>query len=202
VLLRSGTSYGAAAVVLATGTYLDSRVFVSDRSCESGPSGFAAASVLAKTLKEDGLELRRFKTGTPARVLAGSLDYEKMIEQPGDDSPAPFSYINDEVSNSKVSCWLTYTNPDAHKLVADNIEKTAPYGGYTTGVGPRYCLSIEDKVSRFPERERHQLFLEPEGLDTDEVYIQGTSTSLPEDLQEAFYRKIPGLERAVFSRYA
>ena len=202
VLLRSGTEYRAAAVILATGTYLGSRVFVSDRSCESGPSGFAAATVLAKTMREDGFELRRFKTGTPARVFAHSLDYEKMTEQKGDDNPVPFSYINDEVENRKESCWLTYTNPESHKLVAENIEKTAPYGGYTTGIGPRYCLSIEDKVSRFPGRERHQLFLEPEGEETDEVYIQGMSTSLPEALQEEFYRMIPGLENAVFSRYA
>jgi len=202
VLLRTGTEYIARAVILATGTYLGSRVFVSDRSCESGPSGFAAAIVLAKTMQEDGFDFRRFKTGTPARVLAWSLNYENMTEQEGDDDPVPFSYINDEVRNCKVSCWLTYTNPEAHKLVEDNIKLTAPYGGHTTGVGPRYCLSIEDKVSRFPSRERHQLFLEPEGLDTEEVYIQGMSTSLPEALQEQFYRMIPGLEQAVLSRYA
>jgi len=202
VLLRSGTEYKAPAVILATGTYLGSRVFVSDRSVESGPSGFASAAMLSKTMLEDGFVFRRFKTGTPARVLAWSLDYEKMTEQKGDDHPVPFSYINDEVRNSKVSCWLTYTNPEAHKLVADNIELTAPYGGHTTGVGPRYCLSIEDKVSRFPTRERHQLFLEPEGTDTEEVYIQGMSTSLPEALQEEFYKMIPGLEQAMFSRYA
>ena len=202
VLLRSGTMYTAKAVILATGTYLGSRVFVSDRSCESGPSGFAAATELAKTLKADRFELRRFKTGTPARALAWSLDYGKMTEQPGDENPAPFSYLNDEEGNIKESCWLTYTNQDVHKLVFENIEKTAPYGGYTTGVGPRYCLSIEDKVSRFPDRTRHQLFLEPEGMDTEEVYIQGMSTSLPEGLQERMYRLIPGLERAEFSRYA
>ena len=202
VLLRSGTEYEADAVILATGTYLGSRVFVSDRSSEAGPSGFAAAAELARTMREDGFGLRRFKTGTPARVFSWSLDYEKMTEQKGDEDPVPFSYINDEVCNIKESCWLTYTNTKAHKLVADNIEKTAPYGGHTSGVGPRYCLSIEDKVSRFPDRERHQLFLEPEGIDTDEVYIQGMSTSLPEPLQEEFYRMIPGLENAVFSRYA
>ena len=202
VLLRSGTTYSAEAVILATGTYLGSRVFVSDRSCESGPSGFAAAAVLAKTMRDDGFVLRRFKTGTPARVFAWSLDYKKMTEQKGDEDPAPFSYLNDEALKMKESCWLTWTNQEAHKLVAENIEKTAPYGGYTTGIGPRYCLSIEDKVSRFPDRIRHQLFLEPEGMDTEEVYIQGMSTSLPEALQERFYRMIPGLENAVFSRYA
>jgi len=202
VLLRSGEVFGAKVIILATGTYLGSKVFVSDRSKESGPSGFPAATVLAKTLKEDGLGLRRFKTGTPARILSHSIDYEKTTEQPGDPDPIPFSYINDEVSDINVSCWLVYTNPELHKLVFENIEKTAPYGGYTTGVGTRYCLSIEDKVSRFPDRKRHQIFLEPEGLDTEEVYIQGMSTSLPEELQEQMYRMIPGLENAVISKYA
>jgi tRNA uridine 5-carboxymethylaminomethyl modification enzyme len=189
-------------VILATGTYLGSRVFVSDRSVESGPSGFASAALFSKALKEDGFELRRFKTGTPARVHTDSLNYEKMTEQPGEDNPAPFSYLNDEVCNNKVSCWLTYTNPDVHEIVSENLEKTAPYGGYTTGVGTRYCLSIEDKVSRFPDRARHQIFLEPEGMGTDEVYVQGMSTSLPEELQEKVYRKIPGLENAIFLKYA
>ncbi|MCL2112146.1 MAG: tRNA uridine-5-carboxymethylaminomethyl(34) synthesis enzyme MnmG [Clostridiales bacterium] len=202
VLLRSGEECRAAVTILATGTYLGSKVFVSDRVYESGPAGFAASTALAKSLKEDGFELRRFKTGTPARVFAGSLDYEKMTEQRGDENPVPFSYINDEVNNCNVSCWLTYTSPDVHKLVFDNLGKTAPYGGHTTGVGTRYCLSIEDKVSRFPDRERHQLFLEPEGLHTDEVYVQGMSTSLPEELQERAYRLVPGMERAEFSRYA
>jgi len=202
VRLCTGETYEAEAVILATGTYLGSLVFVSSRSKASGPSGFKAATELARTLKEDGFLLRRFKTGTPARILSGSIDYGKMNEQPGETPPIPFSYLNDEVSNTNVSCWLVYTNPELHKLVFDNIEKTAPYGGYTTGVGPRYCLSIEDKVSRFPDRKRHQIFLEPEGLDTDEVYIQGMSTSLPEELQEKMYRMIPGLENAVISKYA
>jgi len=202
VRLRSGTVYEAEAIILATGTYLGSRVFVSDRSSESGPSGFAAATELAKTMKEDGFAFRRFKTGTPARALGRSLDYKKMTEQKGDEDPAPFSFMNDKVENHRISCWLTYTTPEAHALVAENIGLTAPYGGHTTGVGTRYCLSIEDKVSRFPERERHQIFIEPEGLGTDEVYIQGMSTSLPEILQEKFYRMIPGLENATFSRYA
>ena len=202
VLLRSGEEFEAKTVILATGTYLGSRVFVSNRSKESGPSGFPAATVLAKTLKEDGFGLRRFKTGTPARVLSHSIDYKKTTEQPGDLNPIPFSYINDEVGDINVSCWLVYTNPELHRLVFENIEKTAPYGGYTTGVGTRYCLSIEDKVSRFPDRKRHQIFLESEGLDTEEVYIQGMSTSLPEELQEQMYRMIPGLENAVISKYA
>ena len=202
LLLRTGAVYEAKTVILATGTYLGSRVFVSNRSKESGPSGFAAATKLAETMQEDGFEFRRFKTGTPARILKQSIDYKKMKEQPGDKNPVPFSFMNDEISDTNISCWLTYTNPDLHKLVAENLEKTAPYGGYTTGTGTRYCLSIEDKVSRFPDRARHQIFIEPEGMDTDEVYVQGMSTSLPEELQERVYKMIPGLEGAVFSKYA
>ena len=202
VLLCSGEEYEAKAVLLATGTYLGSLVFISDKSKESGPSGFKSAATLAKTMKEDGFALRRFKTGTPARILSSSIDYEKMTEQPGEVPAIPFSYLNDELRDINVSCWLAYTNPELHTLVFENIEKTAPYGGHTTGVGPRYCLSIEDKVSRFPDRKRHQIFLEPEGLDTDEVYIQGMSTSLPKELQEQMYRMIPGLENAEISKYA
>ena len=202
VKLCSGEDIEAGAVLLATGTYLGSLVFVSDRSKESGPSGFKSSFDLARTLKDDGFELRRFKTGTPARILSSSIDYSKMKEQPGETPAIPFSYINDEVSDINVSCWLVYTNPELHTLVSENIEKTAPYGGYTTGVGTRYCLSIEDKVSRFPDRKRHQIFIEPEGLGTDEVYVQGMSTSLPEELQEKMYRLIPGLENAVISKYA
>jgi tRNA uridine 5-carboxymethylaminomethyl modification enzyme len=202
VRLKSGSVYPSEMVILATGTYLGALVHVGAREHHSGPSGFSASVDLAKTLVDDGIGLRRFKTGTPARVLARSIDYGVMEEQTGDARPIPFSYMNDEIVGEQISCWLTWTNKDGHKIVADNIHKTAPYGGYTTGIGPRYCLSIEDKVDRFPDRERHQLFLEPEGLGTDEVYIQGMSTSLPEKIQEDFYRTIKGLEKAIFSRYA
>jgi tRNA uridine 5-carboxymethylaminomethyl modification enzyme len=202
VLLKSGAVYRAKTVVLCTGTYLNGLVHVSDRAWPSGPSGMTPSVALAAGLEKAGIHLRRFKTGTPARVLARSLDFTKMEEQKGDDVIQPFSYMSDGVFQNKISCWLTWTNEKAHEIVAANIEKTAPYGGYTTGVGPRYCLSIEDKVSRFPDRKRHQLFLEPEGLSTEEVYIQGMSTSLPEDIQERFYTSIEGLEDAKFSRYA
>ena len=204
VRLKSGTICLAQTVILATGTYLDSRVFVSDQSSVSGPSGFAASTLLADNMRAQGFEFRRFKTGTPARVLGRSLDYSKMVAQHGDEPPLPFSYLNqsNDIVREQIPCWLTYTNPEGHSIVADNITQTAPYGGHTTGVGPRYCLSIEDKVSRFPDREKHQVFLEPEGVETDEVYIQGMSTSLPEDIQETFYRTIPGLENAIFTRYA
>ncbi|MDR1028643.1 MAG: tRNA uridine-5-carboxymethylaminomethyl(34) synthesis enzyme MnmG [Clostridiales Family XIII bacterium] len=202
VLLKSGAIYRGKAVVLATGTYLNGRVHVSDSSWPSGPSGLTPSLALAERLKEKGFALRRFKTGTPARVLAHSLDYSKFREQKGDDPVIPFSFMSDGIGENKRSCWLAWTNEASHRIVSENIEKTAPYGGHTTGVGPRYCLSVEDKVSRFPDRLRHQLFLEPEGLSTEEVYVQGMSTSLPERVQVAFYRSIEGLERAEISRYA
>jgi tRNA uridine 5-carboxymethylaminomethyl modification enzyme len=201
VRTKSGAVYEAGAVILATGTYLNALGQVSDRAWHSGPSGFTPSMELPSALEAKGIKLRRFKTGTPARVLGGSLDLSEMQEQPGDEFSEPFSFMNDEVGPSKTVCWLTWTNPGAHKIVAENIEKTAPYGGHTSGVGPRYCLSIEDKVSRFPERERHQVFLEPEGLTTDEVYVQGMSTSLPEAIQEKFYRSIDGMSDAEISRF-
>jgi tRNA uridine 5-carboxymethylaminomethyl modification enzyme len=201
VLTKSGAVYESGAVILATGTYLNALVHVSDRAWHSGPSGFTPSMELPSALEAKGIKLRRFKTGTPARVLGRSLDLSVMQEQAGDEFSEPFSFLNDEVGPSKTVCWLTWTNPAAHKIVAENIEKTAPYGGYTSGVGPRYCLSIEDKVSRFPERERHQVFLEPEGLSTDEVYVQGMSTSLPEAIQEKFYRSIDGMQAAEISRF-
>jgi tRNA uridine 5-carboxymethylaminomethyl modification enzyme len=204
VLLDSGERITAKAVVLATGTYLSGLMHISNEEWESGPAGLKASYTLAKNLKSKGLPLRRFKTGTPARAIASTLDYDKMQEQKGDDIVRPFSFLNEgkDIGTNRISCWLTYTNEYGHKIARDNIDKTAPYGGYTTGVGPRYCLSIEDKVSRFPERERHQVFLEPEGLTTEEVYIQGMSTSLPVDIQKDFYRTIPGLEQAEFARPA
>lgn len=202
VTTKTGAYYPGKAVILATGTFLNATIHVGSSSFSSGPNGYSPSIEFADSMVANGLPLRKFKTGTPARVLAHTLDYSKMQEQKGDDEIAPFSFMTDELGDNKVSCWLTYTNKDTHELVAKNIEKTAPYGGYTSGIGPRYCLSIEDKVDRFPERERHQLFIEPEGLNTDEIYIQGMSTSLPEDIQIEFYRSIEGLENAVISRYA
>lgn len=203
VVLTDGKTVRAGAVILATGTYLNGLVHISDRAWTSGPSGLRAATALSESLNRLGIPLRRFKTGTPARVAASSLDYSKMTEQPGDEPVEPFSFLNEgkDIGGNRLPCWLTYTNPEGHKVVLENIEKTAPYGGYTTGVGPRYCLSIEDKVSRFPERARHQVFLEPESLSTEDVYVQGMSTSLPEPIQEIFYRSIRGLERAVITKY-
>ncbi|MDR2163680.1 MAG: tRNA uridine-5-carboxymethylaminomethyl(34) synthesis enzyme MnmG [Clostridiales Family XIII bacterium] len=204
VALASGERRCARAVILATGTYLGGLLHISDKAWRSGPSGLKPSYALAESLRRRGFPLRRFKTGTPARARASTLDYSAMSEQRGDIDPEPFSYLNygQDIGAGEVSCWLTWTNPASHRIVAANIEKTAPYGGHTTGTGPRYCLSIEDKVSRFPERGRHQLFLEPEGLATEDVYIQGMSTSLPPEIQRAFYRSIPGLERAEFTKWA
>jgi tRNA uridine 5-carboxymethylaminomethyl modification enzyme len=200
VLLRTGAAYRARAVVLATGTFLGGRVFMGESTYESGPCGFAPATALAAALRDCGLALRRFKTGTPARALARSLHFDRMEEQKGDAEIIPFSFLNTSVGENSVSCRLTWTNARTHEIIRENLTRSSLYGGLIKGVGPRYCPSIEDKVHRFPDRERHQLFIEPEGLTTDEVYIQGMSTSMPEDVQEAFYRSIPGLEDAVFTR--
>jgi tRNA uridine 5-carboxymethylaminomethyl modification enzyme len=200
VLLRTGAVYRARAVVLATGTFLGGRVFMGESTYESGPCGFAPATALAAALRARGLALRRFKTGTPARALARSLHPERTEEQKGDAEIIPFSFMNASVGENKVSCRLTWTNARTHEIIRENLTRSSLYGGLIKGVGPRYCPSIEDKVNRFPDRERHGLFIEPEGLSTDEVYLQGMSTSMPEDVQQAFYRSIPGLEDAVFTR--
>ncbi|MDR2771326.1 MAG: tRNA uridine-5-carboxymethylaminomethyl(34) synthesis enzyme MnmG [Clostridiales Family XIII bacterium] len=200
LLLRTGAVYRARAVVLATGTFLGGRVFMGESTYESGPCGFAPAAALAEALRARGLALRRFKTGTPARALARSLHFERMEEQKGDAEIVPFSFMNASVGENKVSCRLTWTNAKTHAIIRENLTRSSLYGGLIKGVGPRYCPSIEDKVNRFPDRERHPLFIEPEGLSTDEVYIQGMSTSMPEDVQRDFYRSIRGLEDAVFTR--
>ena len=204
VVTKTFTCYKAKAVILATGTFLAGKIFIGSSAFESGPNGLAPSNELAVNLKKHGIKLRRFKTGTPARCLGSSLDYSKMTEQKGDEKTVPFSFMNDEVGENKVSCWLTYTNEETHKVIRANFHSSALFGGQIEGIGPRYCPSIEDKVNRFADKERHQLFIEPEGLDTDEMYIQGMSSSLPEDVQEAFYKTIPGLEniRIVRPAYA
>lgn len=201
---RTHTWYKAKAVILATGTFLRGKIFIGDSAFESGPNGLAPSNDLADNLKKHGMKLRRFKTGTPARCLGQSLDYSKMQEQKGDEHIVPFSFMNDSIGENQVSCWLTYTNEETHKVIRANFHRSALFGGQIEGIGPRYCPSIEDKVNRFADKERHQLFIEPEGLDTDEMYIQGMSSSLPEDVQLAFYRTIPGLEnlRIVRPAYA
>ena len=169
---------------------------------ESGPNGLAPSNELAQRLREYGLPIRRFKTGTPARALAKSLDYEKMIPQDGDETVVPFSFMNDDLQKDQVKCWLTYTNETTHEVIRRNFHRSALFGGQIEGVGPRYCPSIEDKVNRFADKKRHQLFIEPEGLYTEEMYIQGMSSSLPEDVQEEFYKTIEGLEHLEIVRPA
>lgn len=204
VVLNTGSAYRAKAVILATGTFLRGRIFIGEWSFYSGPNGLSPSMELAENLKNLGLKLRRFKTGTPARALGSSLHFDRMTEQKGDEVIVPFSFMNDELVQEQVSCWLTYTNEATHQVIRDNFHRSALFGGQIEGVGPRYCPSIEDKVNRFSDKERHQTFIEPEGLTTDEMYIQGMSSSLPEDVQLAFYRTIPGLEeiRIVRPAYA
>lgn len=202
VVLKTGAIYRCSAVILATGTFLAGKIFIGDSVFESGPNGLAPSCELAQRLREYGLPMRRFKTGTPARALADSLDYEKMIEQRGDEEVVPFSFMNDDLEKDQISCWLTYTNEKTHDVIRANFHRSALFGGQIEGVGPRYCPSIEDKVNRFADRKRHQLFIEPEGLYTDEMYIQGMSSSLPEDVQEQFYKTIEGLENLKIVRPA
>ena len=194
--------YEAKAVILCTGTFLAGKVFIGDSVHESGPNGLAPATELAVNLRELGLPMRRFKTGTPARALSSSLDYTKMTEQKGDEKVVPFSFMNDSLEKEQISCYLTYTNEETHEILRQNFSRSALFGGQIEGVGPRYCPSIEDKVNRFPDRTRHQLFVEPEGLDTEEMYLQGMSSSMPEDVQVRFYKTIPGLENIVITRAA
>ena len=204
VVTKTHTWYKADAVVLATGTFLAGKIFIGDSAFFSGPNGLAPSMELAENLKKHGMKLRRFKTGTPARCLGSSLDFSKMQEQEGDEKIVPFSFMNDDIGENKGLCWLTYTNEETHRVIRENFHRSALFGGQIEGIGPRYCPSIEDKVNRFADKKRHQLFIEPEGLDTDEMYIQGMSSSLPEDVQETFYKTIEGLEniRIVRPAYA
>ena len=192
------SEYSCSAVIICTGTFLGGKIFIGDDVTVSGPAGLRPSTELGKQLRELGFPIRRFKTGTPARMHKDTLDYDAMTEQLGDEKIVPFSFMNEdtEYDIDQISCWLSYTNEDTHKIILDNIERSAMYSGNIVGVGPRYCPSIEDKVSRFRDRKRHQLFVEPEGTDTDLMYIQGMSSSLPEDVQHAFYATIPGLEHA------
>ena len=202
VVLRTGSCYRAKAVILATGTFLAGKIFIGSSAFDSGPNGLAPSMELAADLRKHGLPMRRFKTGTPARALAQSLDYSKMAPQEGDEKIVPFSFMNDDLQKDQVKCWLTYTNEETHEVIRANFQRSALFGGQIEGVGPRYCPSIEDKVNRFADKKRHQLFIEPEGLYTDEMYIQGMSSSLPEDVQEQFYKTIAGLENLEIVRPA
>lgn len=194
--------YRAKAVIIATGTFLGGKVFVGDVSYESGPDGMFPAAFLPDSLKELGISLRRFKTGTPARVLKSSIDFTNLEVQQGDEPIVPFSYDTEEPLENKAVCHVSWTNDETKQVILENIHRSPLYGGQIEGIGPRYCPSIEDKVVRFPDKPRHQLFIEPCGLDTEEMYLQGMSSSLPEDVQVAFYHTIPGLEHVQIMRTA
>ena len=197
-----GAIYGVKAVIVATGTYLKGKIFMGEFSQESGPDGVAAANQLSDALKRIGVNLVRFKTGTPARINRRSIDFSKMEVQKGDEEVVPFSFEDEIKGLKQVDCYLTYTNEETHKIIRENLHRSPLYAGKIEGTGPRYCPSIEDKVVRFSDKPRHQAFVEPVGLDTDEMYIQGLSSSLPEDVQIALYHTIPGLENAEFTRSA
>ena len=200
----SKAEYYAKAVVLATGTYLNARCIYGDVSNYTGPNGLQAATHLSESLRNNGIELRRFKTGTPARVDKRSLDFSKMQEQKGDEKIVPFSFSTDPASIQKeqVSCWLTYTTQETHDIIRNNLDRSPLFSGAIEGTGPRYCPSIEDKVVKFPEKNRHQIFVEPEGLYTNEMYLSGMSSSLPEDVQYAMYRTMAGFENVSIVRNA
>ena len=202
VLTKNGAFFKCKAIILTTGTYLRARIIIGDVDYNSGPNGLAAANELTQHLMDLGIEMRRFKTGTPARINRKSVDFSKMIEQPGDEKIVPFSFMNDNIEREQISCWLTYTNEETHNIIRENIGRSPLYNGSIEGVGPRYCPSIEDKVMKFPDKNRHQIFIEPEGEDTLEMYVGGMSSSLPEDVQIKMYRTLDGLENVEFLRTA
>ena len=197
-----GAIYDAKAVILCSGTYLRGKIFIGEVNYESGPDGVFPANKLTSSLEKIGIQTRRFKTGTPARVNKRTIDFSKMEIQPGDDEIVPFSFENYGITREQVPCYLTYTNEKTHEIIRKNLHRSPLYGGEIKGTGPRYCPSIEDKVVRFADKERHQIFVEPMGENTEEMYIQGMSSSLPEDVQIAMYRTIPGLENCEFTRPA
>ena len=200
----SGAVYHCRAVILCTGTYLKARCIYGDVSTYTGPNGLQSANYLTDSLKSLGIRMYRFKTGTPARIDRNSIDFSKMEEQKGDERVVPFSFTTDpeDVQIDQVSCWLTYTNEKTHEIIRSNLDRSPLFSGAIEGTGPRYCPSIEDKVVKFPDKDRHQVFIEPEGIHTTEMYVGGMSSSLPEDVQYAMYRSVPGLEHAKIVRNA
>ena len=202
VITALGAVYAAKAVILATGTYLDSTVITGQSVQSAGPDGMHASIGLSDRLRALGLPLRRFKTGTPPRVNRRSIDFSQMELQPGDETPEPFSFRTEHPLENRAVCYLTYTNEETHRIIRENLHRSPMYDGTILGVGPRYCPSIETKIVRFAEKNRHQLFIEPCGLDTEEMYIQGFSSSLPEDVQLQMLRTVPGLENAEMMRPA
>ncbi|MCH4891236.1 tRNA uridine-5-carboxymethylaminomethyl(34) synthesis enzyme MnmG [Acidaminobacter sp. JC074] len=202
VITAIGSIYHAKAVVLATGTYLGGKIFIGSAVFSSGPNGLAPSLQLTDNLQSLDIPMRRFKTGTPARVNSRTLNYDKMQREDGDKKIVPFSFLNDNLDKEQVPCWLTYTNAKTHEIITDNFHRSALFSGEIEGTGPRYCPSIEDKINRFHDKDRHQLFIEPEGLETNEMYVQGMSTSMPEDVQINFMKTIPGLEDVEIMRPA
>ncbi len=204
VILEDGTRITSKSVILTTGTYLKANILVGSENTEGGPHGERRSNHLSDNLKKYGLEIQRLKTGTPQRIKASSIDFSKMQKERGDDCLWTFSHDEKAtyIPSEQQCCYLIYTNKDTHKIILDNLDKSAMYGGYVTGIGPRYCPSIEDKLVRFKDKERHQLFLEPESLYYDEWYLQGFSTSMPRDIQEKMVHTLPGLEKAIISKYA
>lgn len=202
VLTKNGAYFSAKAVILTTGTYLKSKIIIGDIFFNEGPSGLAPANELSSSLEELGISLRRFKTGTPARINRRSVDFSKMIVQHGDKNIVPFSFMSENIEREQIPCYLTYTNDKTHDVIRKNIDRSPLYNGSIVSVGPRYCPSIEDKVMRFPDKEKHQIFIEPEGENTEELYVQGMSSSLPEDVQIEMYRTVPGLENMEMMRTA
>ncbi len=202
VVTRNDASYETKCVVVASGTYLNAKIFIGEVSYESGPDGLFPSNFLSDSLKRLGLPLRRFKTGTPARVLKSSINFDCLEEQLGDEEIVPFSYETEEKLENKIKCYISWTNQNTKKIILDNIHRSPMYSGKIEGVGPRYCPSIEDKIVRFKDKERHQLFIEPCGENTQEMYLQGLSSSLPEEVQIQFYKSIKGLENVLITRTA
>ena len=202
VVTKNGAVFKCKAVVLATGTYLKGKIIIGEVSYSGGPNGLFPANDLSQSLLDLGVTLRRFKTGTPARINRKSVDFSKMIEQNGDDKIVPFSFMNENLEKEQVPCYLTYTNEETRKIIKENIDRSPIYNGSIKGIGPRYCPSIEDKIMRFPDRDQHQVFIEPEGLDTLEMYVGGFSSSLPEEVQIRMLKTLPGLENVEMMRTA
>ncbi len=201
VRVQGDAVYRARSVILTTGTFLSALMHTGEAKTAGGRAGEGTSSGISHALKEAGFRLDRFKTGTPPRLNSRTLDYSQAEEQPGDDQPEPFSYMTDELTQQQLPCWITYTNDQVHQLIRDNLDRAPMYSGQINSAGPRYCPSIEDKIIRFADKDRHQLFLEPEGYETEEVYVNGISTSLPRDVQDAMFKLIPGLENAQIMRY-
>ncbi|PJI08364.1 MULTISPECIES: tRNA uridine-5-carboxymethylaminomethyl(34) synthesis enzyme MnmG [Clostridium] len=194
IVTKNGACFNAKTIVLATGTYLRARIIIGEVNYSGGPSGLVPANELSQSLIDAGIKLRRFKTGTPARVNKRSVDFSKMIEQRGDEKIVPFSFLDDKLERDQISCYLTYTNQDTHNVIRNNIDRSPLYNGTIKSIGPRYCPSIEDKVMRFPDKTQHQIFIEPEGENTNELYVGGMSSSLPEEVQMKMLKTVPGLE--------